>query len=176
MHMLVRGLVYADDAESAVETARHDVFRRLVEHGPFDYFVTFDEEGGGVAGRDRWGEYPPAVRASSERGRQLVEDGWTYTVGEYEESFEAIEEFLDTFDPTAYWEEESVHREYRFPFGNVGETVGPGTYLYDQAGQGIRYRDHLDHVYNHWDHQYDRIDANPLMNYNLYVVPAEVRF
>lgn len=68
MHMLIRGLVYADDPDEAVAAARTGVFDRLVRDEVFDYYVTADMDGQGVAGTDRWGDYPTAVPAMADEG------------------------------------------------------------------------------------------------------------
>ncbi|MFB6076905.1 MAG: hypothetical protein ABEK12_02140, partial [Candidatus Nanohaloarchaea archaeon] len=138
-------------------------------HGPFDYFVTADQDGRGVSGTDRWGDYPAAVPADTDTGEELIENGWEYTVDAYQRHLDAVEEFLDDHDPEALWADGDVHREYHYSFHRVGEYTGPGTFLYDQDGGGIRHRDRLDEIYSKQDPGYD--DGT-----DLYVVPADVHY
>jgi hypothetical protein len=116
------------------------------------------------------------LEATSDDGQHLLESGWEATVAEYERSFAEIEEFIEEHDPEVFWQDVDVHNAYEFAFNRVGESVGPSTYLYDQDGQGIQTRDHLDQVLNHWDGLYDSLDENPLMEQELYVVPADAHY
>ena len=174
MHMLIRGLVYAESASDALTNAKYDVFRPLLEERAFDYYVTADMDGQGVAGTDRWGPYPTAVTAESTRGEALLEEGWDATVNEYERQFDRVQDFFDSTDDVgAFWEDEAVHREYHGAFNAIGEYSGPHTWLYDQDGVGIRDRSHLDSVLNHWADAY--IDETPYEP-DLYVVPADIHY
>lgn len=164
--MLIRGLVYADDRYEALAAAKYGVFDRLVADDVFDYYVTADMDGRGVAGTDRWGDYPAAVRANSVEGRVLVEYGWASTVVEYDRALDEVEEFLEGYDRSALWEDEATHTRYSYPFHEVGQLQGSATYLYDQYGQGIRSRGHLDRVLAN-EHGYDG---------DLYVAPADVHY
>ena len=172
MHQLIYGIVYGEDSESAVETASTSIFHPLVHRGEFDYFVTFDEPGQGVAGRDRWGDRPTVSPVDSEDGIELINRGWEATVSEYERSFDRIEEFLDSHDSEAYWQDESVHREYLLDFHRVGQFQGPGVFLYDPDGEGIQNRGHLDRVLDGEIASRDVDDENQ----ELYVVPADVHY
>lgn len=164
--MLIRGLVYSESEDEALFQAKTQVFDRLVEDHAFDYYVTADMDGRGVSGTDRWGEYPAAVPAATTEGRELIENGWEYTVDEYERALDQIEEFLEEYDRHALWEDESTHMQYSYPFHKVGQFQGPSTFLYDQHGQGIRSRGHLDRILEN-EHDYDG---------DLYVSPADVHY
>lgn len=174
--MLIRGLVHADSPPDALETAKHEVFLPLVDRGTFDYYVTFDADGRGVAGNDRWGDYPAVAPADSSAGRKLIEDGWRYTVKEYEYSFDTVAEFLDTRERTAFWEDTDVHRQYHYAFHKIGEYEGPHTYLYDEAGQGVRDRGHLRLIQNAYEDFVDETMDNPYRDQDLFVVPADVHY
>lgn len=173
MHQLIYGLVYDSTREEALEQAKRDVFRPLVEEEVFDYFVTFDEDGRGVAGSDRWGALPAAVEAETSAGEKLIDHGWEATVREYMRSFQRVEEFMEEHDPSAFWTDEEVHRTYLFDFHRIGEFQGMGTFLYDQDGEGIRYEGHLENVRNYWS---DEPSEGSFENQELYVVPADVHF
>lgn len=173
MHQLIHGLVYADSSEEALETARHDVFEPLVRRSVYDYVVTFDQDGRGVSGADRWGSLPPAVSVETDRGEELVDRGWEATTDSYQRSFDRVEEFLSTHDPQNFWEEQEIHMEYALDFQRIGQFEGPATFLYDQDGVGIRNRGHLESVRNYWT---DLGDSEPYENLELYVVPADVHY
>lgn len=174
MHQLIYGLVRAESPNEGLERAKHEIFQSLVDDKVFDYYVTFDEDGQGVAGRDRWGDIPAAVAASTDDGRQRIDRAWDATVEAYWQSFKRVDEFLDAYDPSDYWTDENVYRQYQFDFNRIGELHGPGTYLYDQDGQGIRHKAHLRRVENAWGDILDGDD--PYEDLSLYVVPADVHY
>lgn len=172
MHMLIRGLVDADDPDEALAAAKAGVFDRLVRDDIFDYYVTADMEGRGVSGTDRWGDYPLAVPADSDVGETLVETGWQSTVNEYESAFDRVDEFLETCDRCDIWEDEHTHREYQYAFHRIGQFTGNSTFLYDEYGHGIRDRGHLDRVLS------GDVTASGANNEEqpVYVVPADVHY
>lgn len=169
MHMLIRGLVYAENSGNAVQTAKHDVFFPLVEDGPFTSYLTFDEDRLGITGSDRWGDYPAAAEADSDLGQHLIEQGWQSTVDEYQRSFDRIQEFLDNHNREEFWRDEDVHSQYQSDFHHVSQNRGPATYLYDQDGNGIRHQTHLEKIRNL--SREENLDA-----VELYVVPADARY
>lgn len=173
MHQLIYGLVYDSTPEEALEGAKRDVFQPLVPEEVFDYFVTFDEEGRGFAGRDRWGSRPAAVAADTGAGEKLIDHGWEATVQGYMRSFQRVEEFMEEHNPSEFWTDEEVHRAYLFDFNRIGEFQGTGTFLYDQDGEGIRYEAHLENVRNYWS---EESLGSSFENQELYVVPADVHF
>lgn len=172
MHQLIHGLVYAESPDHALNEAKRDVFTPLVEQNLFDYFVTFDQDGLGVSGSDRWGELPAAASAESSQGRQLIEHGWEATVDEYERGFDRLQEFLDKYEPEKFWTDGDVHGEYVLDFHHLGQFKGEATFLYDQHGEGIRDRNHLERVENYWED----LGSQQYENLDLYVVPADVHF
>jgi hypothetical protein len=143
----------------------------VVADGVFDYYVTADMDGCGVAGTDRWGAYPAVVSADDEQGQELVEEGWQATVNEYNRSLDRIEEFLETCDRCELWEDEHTHWEYQYAFYRIGQFTGSSTFLYDEYGQGIRNRGHLDRAVS----GDAATDANPEER-TVYVVPADVHW
>jgi hypothetical protein len=172
MHQLIHGLVYAESPDDALTEARYDVFTPLVEKNLFDYFVTFDQDGLGVSGKDRWGELPAATPAESEQGQELIQRGWEATVDEYRRSFDRLQDFLDDHEPEEFWNDGEVHGEYVLDFHRIGQFQGPATFLYDQNGDGIRDKAHLEQVENYWED----LETQQYENLNLYVVPADVHF
>lgn len=175
MHMLIRALVSADAPDAAVETARCDVFQPLVDRRTFDYYTTFDEDGDGVSGRDRWGDYPPAARLTTPAGRELLEDGWDATVAAYEAGFDRVETFLETSEPVDYWTDLGTFWHYQDAFTAIAEAEGPHTYLYDQGGFGIRHESQLPAVDANANCYHETTEtAHP--DGDLYVVPADVHY
>lgn len=173
MHQLIYGLVYDESHADGLERAKYDVFQPLVEEHVFDYYVTFEEDGHGVAGRDRWGELPAVVEADTQRGQQLINRGWDATVEEYWRGFKRVEEFIHEHEPSEFWRDPDLYAQYQLDFQRIGEHHGPGTFLYDQDGEGIRHESHLESVQNYWREEY----ADELYeNQDLYVVPADVHY
>lgn len=173
MHQLIYGLVYESTHADGLERAKHDVFQPLVEERVFDYFVTFEEDGHGVAGRDRWGELPAVVQADSRHGQQLINRGWNATVQEYRRGFTRVEDFLAEYEPREFWTDADLYTRYQLDFHRIGEFHGPGTFLYDQDGEGIRHEAHLEHVQNYWQEHHSEAFYE---NQDLYVVPADVHY
>lgn len=172
MHMLIHGVVDAPDGGEALATAQTGVFDRLVRDGVFDYYVTADMDGRGISGTDRWGDYPTAVPSDSDEGEALVESGWQSTVAEYEAAFDRVDEFLEGCDRCDLWEDELTHWEYQYAFHRIGQFQGSSTFLYDEYGQGIRDRGHLDRVLA-------GDTTTPGANteeQTVYVVPADVHY
>lgn len=166
--MLIRGVVYDDDADEALSVAKAGVFDRLVADDVFDYYVTADMEGNGVAGTDRWGDYPVAAPVDTDEGRHYVDEGAAYTCDAYERHLTHLADFFDDHSFADLWEEEAVHRRFHHDFHRIGEYAGPATYLYDQHGQGIRYRKQLDDIL---DGDVSAADGDAV-----YVVPADVHY
>lgn len=177
MDMMIRGLVYGNDEEEGLSKAKEDVFEPLVVDGPFDRYLTVDEDFEEFARRYAdAGDLPAVTRSTTDMGEALIGAGWEATVTEYRQSFARLREFLDEHDQHEFWYDADVNSEYSFDFRSIGEEQGSSTYLYDQDGQGLRTRDHLNQVLNHWDSNYGSLDQNPLMEKNLYIIPAEVRY
>ncbi|QIB75316.1 hypothetical protein G3I44_14085 [Halogeometricum borinquense] len=173
MHMIIRALVPAGSREEALSNAQ-TVFEKLVQSGDFDYYVTFDHEEGEhtVAGRDRWGDVPAAVRADTDEGRELIEEGWDATASNFEKNMKAVRWGIENLTDEQVREESldgvEVPDDLDFAPGFVrhymfraGSYSGPDVYLYSEYGEGIRRRNHLDNV----------LEGN-----QLWVVPADVHF
>jgi len=95
MHMVIRGLVSAESRDEALARAKSGVFDRLVRDGVFDYYVTTDMDGNGVAGTDRWGDYPVAAPVDTDEGRHYVDEGVAATREEYERHLTDLADFFD---------------------------------------------------------------------------------
>jgi len=199
MHMVIRALVYARDEVEALERGR-SVFNDLVEQGVFDYFVTFDEDGKGVSGRDRWGNLPVAVRADSKAGMELIREGLEATWGDFLENIRYIKNYIesvaieDIFEGKKMGDFEHFGTGFRYACYCIGQYAGPHIWLYDQDGEGIRDTHHLMNVLEKWKSIYEDLtdnDAkrlsqwdwekgtkkeNPYRDLDIWVVPADVHY
>jgi len=170
--MVIRAIVYAKDEEEALDKAK-EIFSDLVEQRYFDYFTTFDEDGCGISGRDRWGDLPVVAPADSEVGKKLIEEGMELTWQEFQESLHVIKKC--TKEKTA----EKLFEDMRFRYAcyHIGAYKGADIWLYDDDGEGIQNRDHLNNVLTKWKVIYeDKGIENPYRDCNIWVVPADVHF
>lgn len=173
MRLLIRGLVYAENEDEALATARNTIYDRLIEE---DVYASYDTpaEGSGIgSGLERMYHYPAVVRAHTDEGRELVREGWTNTVDHYESALERVEEFLDNHTYSDLWEDRDVYVDYSHQFRTIGQTHGSATFLYDQHGRGIRDKGHLLNILTGGDGRYGMRDNHST---DLYVVPAEVKY
>lgn len=199
MHMVIRALVYANNEAEALERGR-GVFSDLVEQGIFDYFVTFDEEGRSVSGKDRWGNFPVAVRADTEIGMKLIREGLAATWSGFLENIRYIQNYIENVAIEDIFEEKKRDDFERFGVGFqfacycIGRYQGPDVWLYDQDGEGIRNTRHLMDVLERWksiyedltddeaqrlspwDNERGRKKENPYRDRDIWVVPADVHY
>lgn len=165
MHMVIRAIVYADDEKEAHENAKAIFERKTEGQHPFDYFTMFDDTSSEMSGPARFGKRPPVSLATSKEGKKLIEDGMKYT----KESFiEALEKLRKNIEGKSN-EELYIERygEYRHNAYSVGAYQGPGIFIYDNDGEGIRDPGHLHDALNKWGTKDSR---------KVYVVPADVHF
>ena len=140
MHQIIHAIVDAQTEDDALAVARGSVFDRLVgatveSCGEFDYYVTFDEEGTGVAGKARWGDLPIAARLNSDDGCELLARGWSATKQEFERNLAEVREALTSHSDSEIMNDEDFVRHH---CRNLGAYAGPPVHLYDRAGSGIR--------------------------------------
>ena len=157
MHMVIRALVYAKTKEEALVNAK-EVFDRLTENQhPFDYYVTFDQNGLGSAGKDRWGKKPVAVKVNSKEGKKLLEEGLEFTKKEFMDNLKNVRAALIFKEGEAEVDDETLFNErhqfpgLRYPCYCIGQYRGSSVWLYDNDGEGIRDPGHLKDVLNKWD-------------------------
>jgi len=171
MHQLVHGLVYAESPEDAYTTARDEVFETVVTEGAADHYALFNEDLD-RSPIDRWSDVPAVARVDDEEGRRLVERGWESSVDEYRKRFDRIEELLSSQDREAFWKDGMVHSDYAHEFRSLGQRRGMSTFLYDQNGEGVRHREHLERI----EDAVDDLDLERYQNLELYVVPADLQY
>lgn len=98
MHYLVKLLVQADNSKAALDRALDDA-ETLIEWGNFDWYNT----------DGRWGK-TKAYKATSAKGKELLESGIEQNKIEIEEALKGIKYILDNYTP-----DEIVNEEYGHP-------------------------------------------------------------
>lgn len=181
MHMVIRVIVGAADDEEALEQAK-ETLGTLVERGDFDYYTTFDMDGHGMAGKDRWGELPVVASIESEEGKKLFEDGFKYTEKNFKEAITKVRKLLQRYTDDEIFEESCVHEEVASKLS--GETEGElgdlhmahyflasagmrypwDTYLWSEEGEQIEKRHTLKYI----------IEWHEKEKKKTFVVPADV--
>lgn len=171
MHMVVRAVVYAKDGLEALAKAR-DIFSEMCgDYRPFDYFVTFDEEGHWIAGKDRWGKLTPVARADSTEGKKLIVEGWDAQVQDFRQNLKKVRKKIFF----SSWKKLLSNRMWRFACSCLYDTVGPDIYLYDNDGAPIGDEEHLQNALNKWECLYeDDPESNPYVGLKIFVVPADI--
>ena len=171
MHYVIKIICYAKNKKEARSKAEDILNNRLVGDGkPFDYGVFFDKDGGGMSGKDRWGNLPAVVKADSKEGKKLIDDGLKFTQQEIKDNLKKIRELLNKYSDEELIEEEVLNTKkkildnlednksskieldmFKYYTNCVGRYEGNGVYLYDNDGEGIRNTKHLKNVLNKWD-------------------------
>jgi len=188
VHAVIRAIVHAADEEEALEIAE-GVFENLCgEDRAFDYYTMFREKDtSSVSGRTRWGNLPAVTRADSPEGKQLIEEGMKYTRDEFMEDIKVVREALAVLsDEELFTEEpgpsataakiftEANGERYDFTYDphmvkyymhHCGKYDGPGIYLYNEYGEGIRTPKEIKHILDDTEEGQE-----------VFVVPADVHF
>ena len=185
MHQVIRAIVYAKDKEGAMDQAK-EIFDGLVERSIFDYYVTFDEEGHGVSGKDRWGELPVCAKANSEEGKKLIEDGMKYTKDDFMENIKKIHACMSKYSDEELFEggkELFAGGEgrrgdimlFRYYCNHVGQYEGTSIWLYNNDSEGIQTEKELNDTLGKYASIYDdNGKKNPYADDTVWVVPADV--
>jgi hypothetical protein len=168
MHMIIAAIVYAENKEDAAAQGK-DIFKELVgteeNSGEFDYYQMFEEDGLEIAGRDRWGNYPRAAKATSPVMLKLVGQLWDNYSKERKEYLGYIREELKTKT-----DEQILVSRYSSMFGYycymLGSYKGHAIPLYDSEGNGITDIRVLQYIY----------EGKPSELERAYVVPADVHY
>lgn len=177
MHMIIRAVVYAASYKEALEKGKV-IFKRLTEEGaPFDYFVTFDEEGSVVSGKGRWGNLPAVSLVTSRMGQKLIRNGMKWTKESFIRSLQTLRKVLGEKTDEEIFEDELDDAMFRYRCYNAGQYEGSEIYLYDNDGSGIRTPKHLEDTLNKWQCLYEEQGKkSPYKDLGVYVVPADVHF
>lgn len=179
--MVIRAIVYAENKDKAQDKAE-TVFERLVEDTQFDYYVSFDKDGMGMSGKDRWVKLPAVAEATSRKGKKLIDEGMQFTKVAFTEAMKEIRFITEKYSDKDIFEEKDKdsgnlggffkHYVYR-----VGQYRGSSVWLYDSEGEGIKRPTHLKGVLEKWKCLYeDEGKENPYEKLKVYVVPADVHY
>jgi hypothetical protein len=185
MHYVIRALVYADTPEEALQTAKDDVFERLVHpenNSGFDYYTTFEHEGSCVSGKGRWGDLPAVMRADSKEGKRYIKEGWKYMCREQKYHMNKIRKWFKKggtlHDFRSGDEKRTNGNMLKYHFNRLGSYSGDTYLLYDNDGEAIDTKRHLKNVLERWDCLYgDKTDyvRNPYDAYDhIFVVLADI--
>jgi len=169
MHQVITVIVYAENKNEALDKAK-TIFERLCENQyPFDYFTTFDEDGIGTSGKDRWGNLPAVTLAISKKGKELIEQGIKFTKDEFMENLKIIRKLLKKKTDKELFEKDGGVEMFRFSCYQIGRHRGSSVWLYDNDGEGITDPEHLKNVLKKWNDKSYR-------GLKIYVVPADVHY
>jgi len=200
MHMVIRVLVYAEDAEEAMGIARGVADELCENQEPFDYWTDFMEEGGVVAGKDRRGEilavqqvYTRRHKCESRAGLKFVMDGMKAIKREFNQNLKTVRAYLTTYGDEELFKEKkrkSTNLDqveidanelsivnnvsmFRYYCHCLGQYRGSEIWLYDQEGSGLRTPFDLWRVLEH--NERSGI-ADPRSDMPLWVIPFDVHF
>lgn len=177
MHMGISALVFANSEEEALSKAE-TVFERLVENGNyFDYYKILN-------GQE---DMPIAIRADSAEGKKIIQDSMNATKFDFMSNIKIIRELLESHtDEMLFSEKQNLFEDqgkgsevdmFRHYCYCIGEYRGPNVWLYDQDGEGIRTKKHLEHVLSKWGSPDTEATAkNPFAELDLWVISADVHF
>ena len=184
MHYVIRALVYAETPEEAIQTAKDNVFEKLVDpeyNTGFDYYTTFDHEGSCVSGKGRWGDLPAVVKADSKEGKRYIKEGWKYMCREQKYHMDKIRKWLKKGGTLHDLRSGDYKRTdgdmMRYHFNRIGQYAGDSYLLYDNAGDAIADKRHLKNVMEKWDSIYgdkEKYVRNPYESLSTYVVLADI--
>lgn len=189
MHRVIRAIVFAENQKEALEKAKMIFDDLCGESGePFDYYATFEKGDQGIAARERWGNFLAVVEATSEKGKQLIEEGLETTKRELLENLAKVRSGLAKLSDEDIWQDKDARDEentglnfeasmLRYFISLVGQDRGPSVLLYDNDGEGIKSPKHLSNVWAKWQVIYEGVGKeNPYKNMEIYVVPADVHY
>ena len=168
MHMIIRNIVYANSKGEALGKAKNNMDHLCQGQYPFDYYDTFDE-----GGTSYWGDrLQPVSHITTIEGRKLVVDGWKATLRDMRENIRKIKELTEGKRITEIMR--NIRKDWlQYHFKSVGDYQGESVWLYDNDGEGIKDRDHLNNALSKWkDHDFHK----DYKDKKVYVVPADVHY
>jgi len=168
MHMTIRVITYAETVEDGHKEAI-GILQSLCENQyPFDYYNVGN-----------------TIKANSEDGKKLIENGMDRTWRDFEADMKSIREMLSIMSDEDIFKERlqpnapkpqhfmpSLARHY---FHSAGQYKGSQVWLYDPEGEGIRDRVHLANVLHKWSNQY-KGKSNPYKDMKIWVTPSDVHY
>lgn len=157
MYMHIRALVYANSRLEAIATAEEDVFVVLTtgQHAPFDSYHVDSQ----------------AISADSAKGQGDIAESLILTKAALFRNLEEVRDGLRSLTNEGVYTAGGAG--LRHSLYKAGQYQGSEIFLYDQDGEGIRNRKHLDNVLSKWVCN-DNGKPNPYANVDIWVVSAKV--
>jgi hypothetical protein len=175
MHMKIGTIVYAISRRTAHDEARR-VLERLTKNGePFDCFTTVRLTDDGT-----YEEGVTAIPDDDPVFKTLIDKFWSYTVDDFKRNLEAVKKILRRKDATLenlMEEKPKAFDFFRHRAYSLGKYSGSTIWLYDNDGEGIQKKSHLDNALNKWKCLYeDEGKPNPYRTLSIYLVLADVHY
>jgi hypothetical protein len=200
MHQVIRLLVYSDTEENALSEAEGLLDNMCVDGKPFDYYTLFNDDKAVMSGKARWGDLPAVTQVQCDKFNTekcdtcsarfncytkdtmiLINEGMETTRRDFHETFEKVKEMINS-QTEEELNEETGKDGWRFKFlcGELNNNqVGSNCYLYDQDGEAISNKRHLNDVLTKWKCIYEEgkpPKTNPYKDLNIFCVPCDVHY
>ena len=140
MHYLIRIISYGDTEEDAKENVQLLLDRLCGENMPFDWYNMEP---------DRYEDAGKTLPADSEKGTSLLEEGMKATKHAFFEAISSIRKTLSVHTTDQIWANE-CDSLFRYALFSAGRYCGPGIYVYDDDGSGIRDDTHYNNALTAW--------------------------
>ncbi|RLC83450.1 MAG: hypothetical protein DRJ03_17155 [Chloroflexi bacterium] len=132
MHMLLRIVIRGKSEEEALTRTRI-ICEKLLEKGKLDFYTLFDEDKP-LAGKNRWGNLPPAVPYKTRLGKKLIKDGLKATWKEFHRGYKELKRILKQYTARELFEgkvltQKNLARQVIYKIAN--KTVEEDFYMLD---------------------------------------------
>jgi hypothetical protein len=200
MHRLIRILVFAKDADSALAAANKIVGDKLIwPHGMFDYASDFafgpEDFGTREMLTERWGKIPPVLQVSTTRfpcedssGLLQAEDALQFTREFFDENMKSLRHHVTNYtDDELFNEVEGIGEieidgweiyddpsEFQYTCSLLGGKSCDGIFLYEFHGWPVTRVRHLQQLITITDTNHEGLDDIP--DLPLWIVPFDVHF
>jgi hypothetical protein len=177
MHMTIGVIVFAvdkDDAESQAET----IFERLTGDSgqPFDYYSSKANNPGGLK------DIPGPMLVTTRAGKAFIKANMAATIRNFNYHLGKIRKGIpnhtddEIMCEAANDQKDQTLAMIRYSMYQCGSYSGPGIWLYDNDGSGIRDTKHLANVLTKWKEVFNAKTSQPYKGLDVYVVPADVHY
>lgn len=109
---------------------------------------------------------PPVAEADSEKGLELIEEGWQSQKKAYRHALDKLEQYFEQTDDPMELIEDKHDDLIRHEMHKLGCYRGFPVFFYDNYGAGIRTQKDLDRA----------LEAPNTENQKVWIVPADVHF
>ena len=179
MHQVINAIIYANSGKDAIEHAT-EIFNQLtVNEEPYDYYNLFNSS----YATSRWGQRATCSNVANGRGLGIVNKAWKLTEKEIKYNLDIVRKHLELYDNQDFIDgsyelpegaEWSAHMVLHFMY-SASKYTGSTYFLYDNDGEAIRNRHHLDNVLDKWSCLY-KDKPNPYQDKKIWVIPADVHY